>query len=122
MLPPITRPLAVQARPQAVHISALNMLPMVTSLPSDRSINIPGSLGMCTMIVWAHHVLGLNLLVKINEVPVNDVKFGGLTEGHEQVIIDTHCKQFSTLCMTLLDACEEELFRLRADPGDPQLD
>lgn len=122
MLPPVVRSLAVQAIPQAVLAGALNMFPMVTSLPSDRLIYIQGSLGMCTIIVWAHHVLGLTVLVKTNKVPVTDVKFGGLTEGDEQIIIDTHCEQFSTPCITLLDACKEELFRLSAEPDDPRLD
>ncbi len=124
MLPHRIRHLAVQAIPQAVLTGALNMFLMVKSLPLDRLIYIEGSLGMCTMIVWAHHVLGLNVLVRTNEVPVKDVKFGGVKEGGEQVIIDTHCKQFSTPCIKLLDVCKEkeERFRIEADPSDPRLD
>ena len=123
MLPRNIRHLAVQAIPQTVLIGALTMFPMVTSLPLDRLIYIEGSLGMCTIIVWAHHVLGLNVLVKTNEVPVKDIKFGVVREGEEQVIIDTHCKQFSTPCITLLDVCKEkeELFRMEVELGDPQL-
>ena len=123
MLPRNIRHLAVQAIPQTVLTGALNMFPMVTSLPLDRLIYIEGSLGMCTIIVWAHHVLGLNVLVKTNEVPVKDIKFGVVREGEEQVIIDTHCKQFSTPCITLLDVCKEkeELFRMEVELGDPQL-
>ena len=83
MLPPWTRHLAVQAIPQAVLAGALNMFLMVTSLPSDRMIYIQGPLGMCTMIVWAHHVLGLTVLVETNDIQAGDVKFGGVIEGDE---------------------------------------
>ena len=74
------------------------------------------------MIVWAHHVLGLNVLVKIDQVPANNIKFGGVAEGDEQVIIDTYVELFSTPSITLLDPCKEELFRLRAEPDEVPLD
>jgi hypothetical protein len=61
----------------------LDMLPMVQTLPSDRMIHIEGRDGICITVVWAHHVLGLTVLVKTAEG--KEICFGN---GEEQVYID----------------------------------
>ena len=121
-LPHVIRHLAKQAIPPAILTGVLRMLPMVQSLPSDRLIYIEGSLGMCTLVVWAHHVLGLAVLIKTNDTKFGDVKLGGDREGDEQVIIDTHIKQSRTPSITLLDSTREELFQIRQTPDDAPLD
>lgn len=63
--------------------AVLDMFPIVQSLPEHRLIHIEDDQGICSLCVWAHHVLGLTVLVKLP---------GGtemtLGNGTEQVVID----------------------------------
>ena len=52
---------------------ALDMFPMVRTLPEDRAVYIRIPMwhdekdsGLCSLVVWAHNVLGLSVLVKKN--------------------------------------------------------
>ncbi len=68
--------------------AVLDMFPIVLSLPEHRLIHIEDDQGICSLCVWAHHVLGLTVLVKLP----------GGTEvilGHEteQVVIDCSSDQ-----------------------------
>jgi hypothetical protein len=88
----------------------LDMLPMVQTLPDDRMIHIEGENGVTATVVWAHHVLGLTVLVKTPQG--KEVRFG---KGHEQVYIDS-TKRFSSI--SLFDCSGEskdKLFFIQPD-------
>ena len=76
--------------------AVLDMFPIVLSLPEHRLIHIEDDQGTCSLCVWAHHVLGLTVLVKLP---------GGteVTLGHEteQVVIDCSSDQ---AIVSLLDS------------------
>lgn len=40
------------------------LLPYVQTLPEDREIYVNTNSGLCTIVVWAHHLLGLNVIIK----------------------------------------------------------
>lgn len=63
--------------------AVLDMFPIVLSLPENRLIHIEDDQGICPLCVWAHHVLGLTVLVKLPRgVEVT------LGHGTKQVVID----------------------------------
>ena len=104
----------------------LDMFPMVQTLPEDRAvyIQIPWNnkvrgIGICFLVVWAHHVLDLTVLVKENpkrQYGLNkDVRFGKHTSP--QVTIEEN-DQIEEAVISLLDPLSdhEELLTLREDP------
>lgn len=54
--------------PDPLHPAVLRgltlLLPYVQSLPEDREILVHTNTGICTLVVWAHHVLGFNVMVR----------------------------------------------------------
>ena len=100
----------------------LDMFPMVQTLPSDRLIHIqiPVGEGMdsgtSTLVVWAHHVLGLTVVVRprSSDGQLNrSIRFG--TPELEQVFIDEVTADDETF-ITLLDAQREHLLTIRPEP------
>ena len=60
------------------------VFPYVQTLPEDREIIVRARSGVCILVVWAHHVLGLNVLVRkpkellsynneIDEIPFGNI-------------------------------------------------
>ncbi|MCJ1462592.1 hypothetical protein MMC07_001194 [Pseudocyphellaria aurata] len=76
--PTLTRPI-----PVSVLQALLDYFTVVQYLPEDRFIHIESFRGASTIVVWAHHVLGLTVCVIGN---TSTVRFGN---GFESVIIDT---------------------------------
>ena len=108
--------------PHFVLQGLLDMFPMVQTLPSDRLIHIQVPLGedkdsgTSTLVVWAHHVLGLTVLVRPrdNDGQLNrSFRFG--TPGLEQVFIDEVAADNEAF-ITLLDAQREHLLTIRTEP------
>ena len=56
---------------------------MVQSLPEDRRIMIDKQLGLVSIIVWAHSILGLSVIVK--DSPDGNVTFRAIESP--QVVI-----------------------------------
>ncbi|KAI9805250.1 MAG: hypothetical protein M1833_005703 [Piccolia ochrophora] len=103
----------------AVLQALLDTLFAVQTLPEDRIIRINTEKGLSTIVVWAHHVLGLTVVV--HSSTTEPVRFG---TGCEQVILQVTpygTDQHSSVC--LLDGSGEECFRLSSLPfEDPVLE
>ena len=63
--------------------AVLDMFPIVQSLPEHRLIHVEDNQGICSLCVWAHHVLGLTVLVKLPDG--TQVTLGN---GTERVVVD----------------------------------
>ncbi len=81
----------------------------VQSLPEDRLVHVVSHEGCCVIVVWAHHVLGLNVTVHIRD---EMIKFG---QGKEQVVLEYQTKSEDPTSMCLLSADGEEVFRIASD-------
>ena len=97
----------------------LDAFTAVQYFPDERVIRVETWEGVVTIVVWAHHLLGLTVGVQRNgEI----VRFG---QGHEQVLIDCELRatMTDTTCIALLDATQEVHFSLTPDPAqEPTLE
>ncbi|KAI4124307.1 MAG: hypothetical protein LQ347_005788 [Umbilicaria vellea] len=100
----------------------LDMFPMVQTLPNERfiQIQIPVGKGLnsgtSALVVWAHHVLDLNVLVRPlgrNGKAIPNVRFG--RAGLEQVCIEEVATE-DEAAITLLDSSKEHLLSIRPEP------
>ncbi|KAL8748142.1 MAG: hypothetical protein Q9184_007502, partial [Pyrenodesmia sp. 2 TL-2023] len=64
-------------------LGAMDYFYMAQSLPEDRFILVENQTGLIPIVIWAHHILGLTVLVRNS--PDGDVAFGWF--GTPQVII-----------------------------------
>ena len=64
-------------------LGAMDYLYMVQTLPEDRLLRVDGQTGLVPIVIWAHYILGLNVLVESS--PDGDVVFGQVERP--QVII-----------------------------------
>lgn len=126
---------AFSAIPLNVFKGAMLMFPLVQSLPDDRMISIDTSVsaGACSLVVWAHHVLGLTVVVKRNGRGngLVEKKFG---DGVNHVAIDLQNGRLSWVgdmseleirepSITLLSVIEnEELKTLKPEPDEVSID
>lgn len=94
----------------------LDMFAIVQSLPEDRLIYINDTQGICVLCVWAHHVLGLTVLVKMNNE--QEIRMG---LGNEQVIVDIRGCGYSSI--SLLD-CDggDVLITIKSDGEELEID
>ena len=116
--------------PPVVFRSALRMLPTVQSLYRQRTMVITCSKGdgVCAMIVWAHHILGLNVLTNTyiddpdsieNTGPRQSVLFGKSSEPAQVILnLEKRCSIPSAVLM----AESETLFRFVPDIDEPVID
>jgi hypothetical protein len=117
---------AFETLPEVILWGALDIFPLVQSLPSDRLAYIETGQGVCALIVWAHHILGLRVLVQQFDEqagPRTDIRFGGSDE--EQIVIDARTvadHQIREPSIALLDAKKEYLFTLNPDPDESLID
>ena len=109
-------------------LGLMDYLYMTQSLPEDRLIVIENQMGLVPVMIWAHHILGLNVLVRNS--PDGDVAFGQV--GNPQVIIKWSSRQLFTWELNvsdhkdllsrptiyLLDA--EMQIQLKTEPNDNQ--
>ena len=65
-------------------LGAMDYLYMVQTLPEDRLVMVNSQVGLVPMVIWAHYILGLNVLIKSS--PDGDVVFGHVQRP--QVIIE----------------------------------
>ncbi len=108
--------------PQFVLQGLLDMFPMVQTLPNDRFIQIQIPVGeelesgTSALVVWAHHVLDLNVLVRPlgrNGKVIPNVRFG--RAGLEQVLIEEVALE-DEAAIALLDSSKEHLLSIRPEP------
>lgn len=97
----------------------LDAFTAVQYFPDERVIRMETWEGVVTIVVWAHHLLGLTVEVRNNG---ESICFG---QGHEQVLIDCELRaeMTDTTCIALLDATQEIHFSLTPDPAqEPSLE
>ncbi|KAL8751298.1 MAG: hypothetical protein Q9184_006114 [Pyrenodesmia sp. 2 TL-2023] len=100
----------------------IDMFPMVQTLPADRMIHIQMPVGekldsgISVLVVWAHHILNLEVLVRprgheghLRKV----VRFGN--SGQEQIFIE-EVNPDDEASITLLDAHREHLLSIKPEP------
>ncbi|KAH7350712.1 hypothetical protein BKA65DRAFT_498851 [Rhexocercosporidium sp. MPI-PUGE-AT-0058] len=120
--------------PPVIMRGALQMFPLVQTLPLDRKVEIVATDGICALVIWAHNILGLtvvvtNLGIATDPTMPPEVKFGG---GSEQVIIRA-ADVYSSVknegynemktSITLLEASNQQnLFTLEPEDTDRQLE
>ena len=101
--------------PFALLLGLLDVLFAVQALPDDRYIHVVAKEGYATVVVWAHHVLGLNVTLYIGQ---QAVRFG---QGREHVVFELPTGQSptdsgTTICLLNATADDDaDLFRLSAD-------
>ena len=109
--------------PPAIIRGAVMMFPMVQTLPEDREILIQTDQGVCALVVWAHHILGLNVLVKQSSVsPQHGSSFGSETPN---LIIDVYptTDALRMPSITLLEVSNQEpLFTIKMDHDEHRID
>lgn len=117
--------------PLSVLKGALRMFPLVQNLPEDRMISINTSIpaGTCSLVVWAHHVLGLTVVVKRSSQV--EKQFG---DGVSHIIIALQDERLSYTgniseleiaqpSITLLSVPEKEtLITLKPEPDEVGID
>lgn len=108
--------------PLCVLQGLLDMFPMVQTLSNDRFIHIQIPVGnelesgVCTLVVWAHHVLDLTVLVQRggkNGQSADIIRFGNSSQ--EQVLIEEVTAD-DDACIILLDSDKEHLLTIKPDP------
>ncbi|KAI4180401.1 MAG: hypothetical protein L6R41_007260 [Letrouitia leprolyta] len=68
-------------------LGAMDYLYMTRSLPEDRLVMIDNPTGMPPIVVWAHYILGLNVL--ITNSPDGDVGFGSIESPQVRIKWDS---------------------------------
>ncbi|KAI4123400.1 MAG: hypothetical protein LQ347_006175, partial [Umbilicaria vellea] len=111
-----TSSIADQSLPFVVFQSLLMWLQSLQSFPEHRILYIRCDTGISTVVVWCHHLLGLNVTVRLDGV---DTYFG---QGMTNVLVENcMCAQAGA---SLLDAADqnEPLFSLSETEDDHRLD
>ena len=80
---------AFSAIPAIILQGAVQMFPLVQSLPDDRMtlIDVGAHNGACSLVVWAHHVLGLTIMVK-RPGPRNELAENQFGIGKVHIVLD----------------------------------
>ena len=101
-------------------LASMDYLCMVQKWPESRKMTISSQRGLLTLIVWAHHLLGLSILIK--GVPGGDIHFLNAEKRSPQLIIiwslerDTpHLFQKDTPNVCLLDSEMEVILRTSSE-------
>ncbi len=97
----------------------LDYFTAVQYFPEERLIRVESWEGVVTIVVWAHHLLGLTVGVQ------NDGESIYFGQGHGQVLIDCELRatMTDTTCIALLNAAQEVRFSLTPDPAqEPTLE
>ncbi|KAL8942681.1 MAG: hypothetical protein Q9216_001535 [Gyalolechia sp. 2 TL-2023] len=100
----------------------IDMFPMVQTLPADRMIHVQMPVGekidsgISVLVVWAHHILNLEVLVRPRGQEGHSskvIRFGN--SGQEQIFIE-EVSPDDEASITLLDADEEHLLSIKPEP------
>ena len=93
--------------------SFLMWLKTAQSLPENCLLHVRCNSGISTAVIWCHYILGLNVLVRVEDV---DIKFG---DGAATVVI-VSISSLLDAGVSLLDACcpDEPLYTLSSNMED----
>jgi hypothetical protein len=95
---------------------AMDMFPLAQHLREDRLIHIQTDDGICAIVAWAHNILDLTVMVKLENG--SEKKFG---TGQEQVLIEVSSRVLDTT-ISLLDTDGEVLFHITQEQDDFQIE
>jgi hypothetical protein len=113
---------------------AILMLPMVQRFPEEHMVQIQTSdrhdPGICSIAVWAHHVLGLTVAINGRLRPEakgtkETIRFGPESvhvQVHINIIDDPHFQTSITLMSASPRSLGEPLFSIEPDPGETGID
>ena len=109
--------------PAVILRGALDMFPLVQHFPENYLVHVITGQGLCILLVWAHRILGLNVLV-LGEGHQQGFRLGN---GDPQVVVDhgVEATRLSEASITLLDSSKEpheELIAIKADADEPVID
>ncbi|MCJ1375541.1 hypothetical protein MMC20_006778 [Loxospora ochrophaea] len=92
---------------------ALDVFYITQSLPEDRSILVKTNTGIASLVVWAHHLLGLTVRIHRSlTLDSQDVDFG---LGQPQLVVSSRRNTLGyTVC--LLNEEQEHITKLTQDP------
>jgi hypothetical protein len=96
------------------------MLPLVQHFPEDRLIDLRTKYGVCSIVVWAHSILGLSVSVRLNSSARGETyRFG---PSPATVFIDTY-ERSQGPSITLLSASDKrKLFTISPQLDDENID
>jgi hypothetical protein len=96
------------------------MLPLVQHFLEDRLIDLRTKYGVCSIVVWAHSILGLSVSVRLNSSARGDTyRFG---PSPATVFINTY-ERSEGLLVTLLSALDKrKLFTMSLEPDGENID
>ena len=66
-------------------LGTMDYLYLTQSLPDDRIVMVQNQMGLVPIVVWAHYILGLEVLIKGS--PDGDIQFGTYALKRPQVVI-----------------------------------
>ncbi|KAL8770746.1 MAG: hypothetical protein Q9209_003613 [Squamulea sp. 1 TL-2023] len=121
---------AVKGIPPAVLRGAMYLFPMVQRVKDDYEavIQLQGSEGLCPLVVWAHRILGLDVLVRQPRDaydPVRHIDETVFGRGTPKIIIEDQLDRDNALGATitlLIPATKEALFTFQPDPDEMSID
>jgi hypothetical protein len=97
------------------------MQPLVQRFPEERLIDLKLKTvhGVCSIIAWAHYILGLSVLFKNHSSDETKVyRFGSSTE---EIVIDINLNQHPSI--TLLSTSDKgKLFTMKPEPDEEEID
>ena len=116
--------------PPVILRSALRMFPIVQSLPEQRTmvVNCSAANGVCAVIVWAHYILGLNVLFYTYIEDLDDSESAGHCQSmlfgkpSEAAQVIVNLKIGSMDPSVIIMAESEELFRFSPELDEPVID
>jgi hypothetical protein len=106
--------------PSFIFRGLVNMLPLAQHFPEDRLIDLRTKYGVCSVVVWAHSILGLSVSVRLKSSARGDTyRFG---PSPATVIIDTY-ERSQGPSITLLSASDKRnVFTMSPEPDDENID
>ena len=113
--------------PAVVFRGLATTLPLVQHFPEDRMLHIECGEGVCLIVVWAYHVLGLSLTIRTwFENVSRDCEFG---PRPAQIFVDARFVVNNTIrapSVTLLEVANgettETIFKFEPDPDEPKIE
>ncbi|KAI1779791.1 hypothetical protein F4818DRAFT_153789 [Hypoxylon cercidicola] len=106
--------------PSTVLEGLIIMLASVQRFPEERILLIETDKAACVLVAWAHHVLGMSVLVRhVVDGQKRTEIFGN---EPEQVIIDLDAKWQQNSSAILMSSDGSQLFKLRVEHGEEFID
>lgn len=109
--------------PAVILRGALDMFPLVQHFPENYLVHIITGQGLCILLVWAHRILGLNVLVH-GEGHRPGFRVGN---GDPQVVVDhgvegNHLSEASIILLDSSKEPHEQLIKIKSDPDESAID